>query len=184
MVPPVGYDNRIAGSTGAAGWCAALRSAGSAIVPPPVEGCPLPTLSLTSKAPATLTADALVIGVAAGTTGPRLVGDAFPAAVRTQLTNALDVVGASGATDSVHRIPSVAGVSARSVVFTGLGTVRGAVDPEVLRRAAGAATRQLAGLAKVVFALPAPDAAAIAGIGEGALFGAYAYNRYRTGETK
>jgi leucyl aminopeptidase len=92
----------------------------------------VPTLSLTSKDPATLTADALVLGIAAGTTGtsatssgPRLLGaEALPAAVRTQLTNALSAIGATGAKESVHRIPAVTGISARSVVFTGLGEVR------------------------------------------------------------
>jgi leucyl aminopeptidase len=143
----------------------------------------LPTLSLTSKDAATLTADALVVGVAAGTAGPRLIADALPAAVRTQLTNALGAVGATGAKDSVHRIPSVTGVTAKSIVFTGLGTVRGTVPVEVLRRAAGAASRALPGLAKVVFALPAPDAESITAVAEGALFGAYAYNRYRTGDS-
>lgn len=151
----------------------------------------MPTLSLTSKDPATLTADALVLGIAAGTAGksaaasaPRLLGaEALPAAVRTQLTNALSAVGATGAKDSVHRIPTVTGISARSVVFTGLGSIRGTVPAEVLRRAAGAASQQLAGLTKVVFALPTADAEAVTAVAEGALFGAYAYNRYRTGDT-
>jgi leucyl aminopeptidase len=147
----------------------------------------VPTLSLTSKDPATLPADALVLGIAAGTAAssvPRLLGaEALPAAVRTQLTAALAVVGASGAKDSVHRIPAVTGVSARSIAFTGLGPVRGAVPAEVLRRAAGAASRQLSGLAKVVFALPTADVEAVIAVAEGALFGAYAYNRYRTGDS-
>jgi leucyl aminopeptidase len=145
---------------------------------------PVPTLNLTSKDPAALTADALVLGVAVGASGPRLVGgEVLTAAVRSQLANALDAVGATGTKDSVYRIPAVTGISARSVVFTGLGAVRGAVDPEVLRRAAGAASRQLAGLAKVAFALPTTDAEAVTAVAEGALFGAYAYNRYRTGDS-
>jgi leucyl aminopeptidase len=144
----------------------------------------LPTLSLTSKAPATLTADALVIGVAKAASGARLVGaESLPAAVRTALTAALEVVGVTGAKESVTRIPSVSGITARSVVFTGLGAVDAAVDPEVLRRAAGAAARGLAGLAKVAFALPTPDAEAVTAVAEGALFGAYAYNHYRTGDS-
>ena len=148
----------------------------------------MPTLSLTSKDPATLTADALVLGIATGTTtgkatGPRLLGaEALPSAVRTQLTNALGVVGATGAKDTVTRIPAVTGVSARSIVFTGLGAVGATVPAEVLRRAAGAAARQLPGLAKAVFALPTADADAVTAVAEGALFGAYAYNRYRTGD--
>jgi leucyl aminopeptidase len=80
------------------------------------EGSLLPSLSLTSKDPATLTADALVLGVATGPSGPRLVGgEVLPSTVRTLLSTALGAVGASGAKDSVHRIPAVTGISARSV---------------------------------------------------------------------
>jgi leucyl aminopeptidase len=144
----------------------------------------LSPLTLTSKDPATVAADALVIAVSSSKTGPKLVGaEAFPAAVRTQLTAALSAVGVTGAKDSVQRIPAVAGVTARSIAFTGTGPVRGPIDAEVLRRAAGAASRQLAGVAKVAFALPTEDTKAVAAVAEGALFGAYSYNRYRTGDS-
>jgi leucyl aminopeptidase len=144
----------------------------------------VPTLSLTSKSPETVRAEALVLGVAGGTSGARLVGgEALPAAVRSRLGRALTAIGASGTADSVERIPAVTGIAATSVVFTGLGQVRGAVDAEVLRRSAGAAARQLAGLTRVAFALPVPDVAAATAVAEGALFGAYAYNRYRTGDS-
>ncbi len=144
----------------------------------------MPTLSLSSKDPVTLTADALVVGVTSGPSGPRTAGtEAFPAAVRSALAAALDAVGVTGAKDSVTRIPAVTGITARSVVLTGLGPAPSAADPEVLRRAAGAATRSLAGLAKVVLALPTADVEAVAAVAEGALFGAYAYNRYRTGDS-
>jgi leucyl aminopeptidase len=151
---------------------------------------PVPTLTLTSKSPDTVAADALVVAVAssgsAGSGGARLLGgEALPAAVRTALAQALAVVGATGGKDSVQRIPAVAGVAAKSVVFTGLGPVPGAPDAEGLRRAAGAAVRQLAGLGKAVLALPgqlADDADAVTAVAEGALFGAYSYNRYRTGD--
>jgi leucyl aminopeptidase len=152
----------------------------------------VPTLSLTSKDPASLTADALVLGVAdgaaagksAGSSGPRVLGtEAMPATVRTQLKNALTAVGATGAKDSVHRIPAVTGISARSIVFTGLGPVGATVSAEVLRRAAGAAARSLAGVAKAVFALPTADPDDVTAVAEGALFGAYAFNRYRTGDS-
>jgi leucyl aminopeptidase len=144
----------------------------------------VPTLSLTSKSPDTVTADALVLGVAGGRSEARLVGgENLPPAVRTRLGQALTAVGADGTADSVSRIPAVSGISARSVAFTGLGPVRGSVDREVLRRAAGAAARRLAGLGKVAFALPVEDADAVAAVAEGALLGAYAYNRYRSGDS-
>ena len=139
------------------------------------------SLTISGKDPATLTADALVLGVAAGPT-PRLVGaEALPAATRRRLVAALPVVGVTGAPDTLHRIPAVAGLAAKSVAFTGLGPVRGGLDQEALRRAAGSAVRQLAGLSRVVLALPADDVAQVAATAEGALFGAYSYTRYRSG---
>jgi leucyl aminopeptidase len=74
-------------------------------------------------------------------------------------------------------------VSAPVVALIGLGKApaRGAgFDHEVLRRAAGSATRQLAGAKTVALALPVPDDAALAAVTEGALLGAYTYSRYRS----
>ncbi|GAB6897840.1 leucyl aminopeptidase [Kineosporia succinea] len=140
----------------------------------------MPTLSVTAKDAITQSADALVIGVGTKNSGAVLAGaQAFPAPVRTALNQAVKAVGATGAKETLNRIPAVAGVSAKSVVLVGLGALD-EIDHEVLRRAAGAATRQLAGLAKVVFGLPAADGEAVTAIAEGALFGAYTYNRYRS----
>ena len=139
------------------------------------------TLTLTTKDPATVAADALVIGLAPGGDKPRLLGaDTLPAPVRRALAEAVTLLGATGAADTVHRVPAVAGVAARSVVLTGVGDAPGRPSPEALRRAAGAATRELAGLGKVALALPAPDPAGLTAVAEGALLGAYAFTRYRT----
>ena len=142
------------------------------------------TLTLSAKDPATVAADTLVLAVAAGRSGPRLLGaDGLAAGVRSALTSALDLVGATGSSDELQRIPAVNGVTAKSVGFVGLGKVRGQVPAETLRRAAGAATRQLAGTTRVALALPADDADAVGAIAEGALLGAYSYTRYRSGST-
>ena len=99
-----------------------------------------------------------------------------------RLSAAIASVGASADAGSVQRIPAVAGVSAGSIVLAGLGAPGQAGHAETLRRAAGAASLSLPGLAKAVFALPAPDVPCVAAIAEGALMGAYAFNRYRTGD--
>jgi leucyl aminopeptidase len=139
------------------------------------------TLTLSTKDPATVAGDALVLAVAAGRTTPRLLGaDALPAPVRSRLTSALDLVGATGAVDSFNRIPAVEGVAAKSVAFVGVGQLRGPVPAETLRRAAGAATRQLAGVGRAVLALPADDPDTLGAAAEGALLGAYSYTRYRS----
>jgi leucyl aminopeptidase len=143
----------------------------------------LPTLTVSSKSPETVAADTLVLAVAGGASGGRLLApEGLPAPVRTALTQAIGAIGFGGGKDGVQRIPAVAGVSAKSVTLTGVGPVRGAVEPEVLRRAAGAAARALSGVGRAVFALPTPDADAVTAVVEGALFGAYAYNHYRTGD--
>jgi leucyl aminopeptidase len=142
------------------------------------------TLSLSAKDPASIKADALVIGVASGPSGPLLVGgDALPPALRSSLTGSLEGLGVSGAVDSLTRVPAGAGVAAPVVALVGLGKApaRGSSYPhETLRRAAGSAARQLVGLKVVTLALPAPDDAALAAVAEGALLGAYTFSRYRS----
>jgi len=142
----------------------------------------VPTLTLTAKDPADVPADALVVGVTvgSGSAGPKLVADALPPAVRKNLAAAADLVGATGSPDSLHRLPAVAGVAARMVALIGLGPASAVGEAETLRRAAGSAVRQLAGLGKVAVALPTSDAAAATAVAEGALLGGYAYTRYRS----
>jgi len=53
------------------------------------------------------------------------------------------------------------------------------VNDETLRRAAGAAARSLAGTDSAVMALPATTAEQVVAIAEGALMGAYRFDRYR-----
>jgi len=84
--------------------------------------------------------------------------------------------GATGKPDEVIKIP---GITTRLLVFTGLGEHHATFDNEVLRRAAGAAARALAGLTSATFSLPAKNATAIGSIAEGALLGAYTFNKFR-----
>jgi leucyl aminopeptidase len=141
------------------------------------------TLTISAKNPAAVRADAVVVAVAAGRSGPRLVAaDGLPDALRTSLTAVLGPLGVTGAADSVHRVPTAGALAAPVVVLTGVGPApaRGqGVPAEALRRAAGAASRTLTGLGTVAFALPADDADAVAAVAEGALLGAYAFDRYR-----
>jgi leucyl aminopeptidase len=139
------------------------------------------TLTLSTKDPAAVAGDALVLALAAGSSRPRLLGaQSLPAPARRVLADAIPLLAATGAADEVRRVPAVPGVAARSVVLTGLGDVHGTPAPEALRRAAGAALRELAGSTRVALALPAGDLPALAAVCEGALLGAYAFTRYRT----
>jgi leucyl aminopeptidase len=150
-------------------------------------------LTLSTSTAAALRADAVVIGVAKGAKGSgpqpatgaeaaRALADAYDGG----LAATLETLGATGAEGEVVKLPAPAGVKAPLVVAVGLGDApaNGAEGfaPEALRRAAGAAARALAGVRKAGFALPVPDAAAAAAVGEGALLGAYAFTTYRNGK--
>ena len=141
------------------------------------------SLSLSDKDVTSLKVDALVLGVARGDDGPVLVeGPSLPKGLRSALTGALDALGVTGKEDEVTKVPSGGEAKAAVVVLTGLGKApdRGVGYPtETLRRAAGAATRSLAGTASVALALPTADVAAVAAVAEGALLGAYAFTRHR-----
>ena len=134
-------------------------------------------ISLTGKDPVRLSVDALVVATAEREGGPQLVGaDWLPAALRTALTSDARALGITGATGEVRRVPAT-GLGARVLVLTGVGATE--PDAEALRRAAGAATRELAGIGSVALALPAGDVAQVAAVAEGALLGAYTFARYR-----
>jgi leucyl aminopeptidase len=141
-------------------------------------------VTLTSANPARQTADALVVAVASSPAGPRVVGaDWLPAETVEQVTGLAGVLGITGAADEVRRLPAAGKLAARTVVLTGVGALDAvAPDAETLRRAAGAALRELTGATSVAVALPAEDAEQVAAVAEGALFGAYAYTRYRSAD--
>ena len=93
-----------------------------------------------------------------------------------KLLATLSDLGATGKTDEVIKIP---GSATKVLVFTGLGENKSTFPDETLRRAAGAAARALAGNSSATFSLPAKKAATIAAIAEGALLGAYSFNKFR-----
>ncbi len=138
-------------------------------------------LTVSTDRPDQVRADVLVLAVAAPAEPggePVLLGNDLPEAVRAVLTGAvLRSLGVSGRPDAVVRVP-VAGASAPVVALTGVGK---GTDPdhETLRRAAGAAARELAGTSLAAFALPLADENALAAVAEGVLLGAYAFGRYR-----
>jgi leucyl aminopeptidase len=93
-----------------------------------------------------------------------------------KLLATLSDLGATGRTDEIIKIP---GSATKVLVFTGLGENKSTFSDETLRRAAGAAARALAGNSSATFSLPAKKAATIAAIAEGALLGAYSFNKFR-----
>ena len=96
------------------------------------------------------------------------------------LMQTLADLGATAKPDEVIKLP---GVSTRLIVLTGLGKSSAHYDHEVLRRAAGAAARALAGNSSATFSLPAKNAAGVKAIAEGAVLGSYLFDQFR-GSTK
>lgn len=127
-----------------------------------------------------VTEDVLVVGLS-HKNGKALVIESGDIALDTKtLLGALADVGATGKSDEVIKFP---GTTTRLLVFTGLGKHHRSYPHEVLRRAAGAAARELAGNASVAFALTATDLESVAAIAEGAALGAYSFDDFR-GSTK
>lgn len=146
-------------------------------------------LTLSTAGPATLRADALVVGVAKGPKGPVVAAgaEAVDKAYDGKLAAVLDALGASGAEGETTKLPAPDGLKVPVVLAVGLGALPDAdesYDEEALRRAAGAAARALHGTKKAAFALPLDDASAVTAVAEGALLGAYAFTAYQGGEKK
>lgn len=96
------------------------------------------------------------------------------------LLQQLNDLGATGKADEVIKIP---GTTTRLLVFTGLGKSVSTFNNEVLRRAAGAAIRNLAGNSSATISLPAKSVASLQAISEGAALGNYSFTTFR-GSTK
>jgi leucyl aminopeptidase len=125
--------------------------------------------------------DVLVVGLSAKSAKGALQIEAGDLALDTKaLLPLLNDVGATGKADEVIKIP---GTTTRLIIFTGLGKSTATYSNEVLRRAAGAATRALAGNSSATISLPAKSAAAVKAIAEGAALGNYSFTSFR-GSTK
>ncbi|HEY7718599.1 MAG TPA: M17 family peptidase N-terminal domain-containing protein, partial [Pedococcus sp.] len=137
------------------------------------------TLTISDRPAHELKADALVLAtVAADGSAALAAGHGLPREAADHLGSALTALAAKGSADEVLRLAGVPGVTAAVVVLTGLGegtAETSAFPAETLRRAAGAATRALSGVAKVAVALPAADAESAAAVAEGAALGSYRY---------
>jgi leucyl aminopeptidase len=126
--------------------------------------------------------DVLVIGFSSEKRGSKKSSFAIHSGTlkidHAPLIEALEDLGATGSPDEVIKLP---GSSTKLVVLTGLGELKNATNfpHETLRRAAGAASRNLAGHTAATFALPHSSSSEFAAISEGALLGAYAFDEFR-----
>lgn len=134
--------------------------------------------------------DAAVIGVESTEAGPKLVVDANTlAADRSSALSAQAAkLGFKGKKDAVISIPGSDADPAPVLILVGLGDKSketGVFDPNTLRRAAGAAMRTAGSMefSKVAVLIPTATEEELTAVAEGASLGAYAWTRYKTGET-
>lgn len=121
----------------------------------------MPSIHLSASDPATLDVDALVVGAVSDDGVARLVrGHGLPRGATAHLKTALETVGAAGAAEEVTTFVAVPGVTAKRVLVAGLGAgtaTHAPTDPEILRRAAGAAARGLRNNASIALSCPLPQ---------------------------
>jgi leucyl aminopeptidase len=154
-------------------------------------------LRIVDTDPTELAVDAIVIGIYRSdgsgvqslrlAPGARQLAAAFEDKPGGGLLAILHRLGATGAADEVTKVATFGALPAPLLVATGLGTypADGVTPAETLRRAAGAATRALAGAGSVALVLPegessANDPSSIRPVAEGALLGNYRFDRYHT----
>src|SRR5665811_715925 len=102
------------------------------------------------------------------------------------LESALSTLKAKGDADEVLKLVSVPGVAASLVVVSGAGKATaegGLLEAEAIRRAVGAATRQLSGLSKAIVVAPGSGVEEAVAAAEGAVFGAYTVTSSAAGPT-
>jgi leucyl aminopeptidase len=136
----------------------------------------MPSVTLVDPS-APISADAVVVGVLSGASGPRLAPGAavVDAALGKRLVTALRAAGATGRPDEVVKIPTLGLAPFPLVVATGLGA--DARDAEQLRRGVGAALRAAGSCRHVHVAVDGP----VGALAEGALLGSYAFTSYKSG---
>ena len=152
------------------------------------------SLSTSESAPGTAEADVLVIGVIQTPDGPSAApgADGVDEALGSTLADALTALGATGELEELVKVPGGGKLPASVILATGLGAAPedgAAFDTERLRRAAGAALRDLTGNKlpvrdkgegkTVALALPAAAPAEAEAVATGALLGGYSFRRYR-----
>ncbi|WP_166355940.1 leucyl aminopeptidase [Phytoactinopolyspora limicola] len=147
------------------------------------------TVTLSSASPTGLKVDAVVVALASGADGPVLLpgAEAIDKALKGTLATTLAQLGAAGTVDEITKLTTQGKTKAPVLVAVGTGPQAEPGSPEYrerLRRAAGAASRSLAGTGSVAFALPIDGEADAAAVTEGVLLGAYSFDSYKTGEVK
>jgi leucyl aminopeptidase len=150
------------------------------------------TLSITDTPAHQVDADALVVAACTGPGGPQLAPGTKDVddALGGTLAGTLAALGATGEAGEVTKIATGGRLAAPLIAAVGIGADSGdaPIEPEVLRRAAGAAVRAVVspggngqpGERRIALALPARDQVEAEAVALGALLGGYTFRRYRS----
>jgi leucyl aminopeptidase len=150
------------------------------------------TLSITDTPAHQVDADALIVAACTGPGGPQLAPGTKDVddALGGTLAGTLAALGATGEAGEVTKIASGGRLAAPLIAAVGIGADSGdaPIEPEVLRRAAGAAVRAVVspggngqpGQRRIALALPARDQVEAEAVALGALLGGYTFRRYRS----
>ncbi|MFC6713501.1 leucyl aminopeptidase [Branchiibius cervicis] len=144
------------------------------------------SISLSDRIPARPAVATLAVLSHKQDTGARVIPvEWLSADAVTYVDEYLSAVGASGAADEVIKVTGVPGTDALVlVVGSGLSSAPGDEDAESVRRAAGSASRALAGTSNAALLFPTATPALLAATTEGALFGAYSFTTYKSKDAK
>jgi len=138
------------------------------------------SLSLRDVGPTKVRTDALIVAAAKRGETVQLLGPGsqVAGAYGRNFPDTLTGLGFTAKAGTVVKLPGGDAVRASTLVVVGVGEVD-SVDPEALRRAAGAGVRS-ARKGSVALALPCTDEGDLEAICEGALLGGYSFDRYRS----
>lgn len=148
-------------------------------------GYQAPTVTVSSSLPGKGSAGAvLVIGVAGGDSGPRVLADApyLGDDALAEIESGLRALGATGGEGQTHRLV-VGSLPVASVLAVGLGKSDEEWSTDAIRRAAGNAARALDKATKVVTSLSAVSPDALEAAVEGLILGAYRFDDFRSAKT-
>ncbi|HZE16851.1 MAG TPA: leucyl aminopeptidase, partial [Mycobacterium sp.] len=107
----------------------------------------------------------------------------LPADAVAEIEAGLRALGATGASEQVHRL-LVTPLPVASVLTVGLGKPRDEWPADVIRRSAGTAARALGGAEAVITTLgELPGTGGLSAVVEGLILGSYRFTAYRTGKT-
>jgi leucyl aminopeptidase len=128
-------------------------------------------------------ADVVVVGVIRTAKGlqPAPGGEAVGAAYGRKLAPLLSAIGFAGKPGDVAKVPTGGTIKSPLLILVGMGEGT-ALDPAVVRRAAGVAARAVSNAASVALALPADDADLVRAVLDGFTLGSYRFDEYKSGD--